>query len=259
VYVAALWALDFLPEISKIGAVRHNFHGGAVGVVGGPGYAAILFESADPHSKIQIRPVYYGLLAFSTLVSNHSRWVHSTITCNPPPSEDPGATTCPNGAAHANVDEQGRLKIVVISKELRECSPSEEAAAGCNSTFRVRVAGPSRYQHAAAMLSLHPGVEAGQSRRGITWAGQTFDKSVDGKPVGVRTVETVQGKLDGTDGSLVFEVRAQPLASASGAGTALALSLIEPFGSGDTAAALGGTTHDRSYRCASRSDTQSVI
>eukprot|EP01046_Picozoa_sp_COSAG06_P005821 COSAG06_NODE_263_length_18879_cov_71.911555_22_plen_40_part_00 len=30
VFVSALWALDWLPEISKAGAVRQNFHGGPV-------------------------------------------------------------------------------------------------------------------------------------------------------------------------------------------------------------------------------------
>ena len=61
VFGSALWAADFLSEISKVGAVRHNFHG-----VGGGQYTMLAFESTKPTARLQARPLYYGALAFST-------------------------------------------------------------------------------------------------------------------------------------------------------------------------------------------------
>ena len=47
-FIASLWVLDWLPEISKAGARSQNFHGGPTGT-----YPPIVFEDG----KIQIRPL----------------------------------------------------------------------------------------------------------------------------------------------------------------------------------------------------------
>ena len=47
---SALWSLDFLPTLSKAGAVRMNLHGGP----GGP-YPPIAFEK---NGSLQARPLY---------------------------------------------------------------------------------------------------------------------------------------------------------------------------------------------------------
>ena len=43
---------------------------------------------------LEVRPVYYGMVAFTELVSNYSRWVTATVTSEIPPTSDP---TCEYG------------------------------------------------------------------------------------------------------------------------------------------------------------------
>ena len=51
-FTSTLWALDFLPWLSKTGIAGMCFHGGP----GGP-YAAIAFKDG----ALEVRPLYYGL------------------------------------------------------------------------------------------------------------------------------------------------------------------------------------------------------
>lgn len=69
---SALWALDFLPTLSKAGARRMNFHGGP-----GGSYPPIAFLS---DGQLQARPLYYGLHLFSDLVANYSRWLETNVS-----------------------------------------------------------------------------------------------------------------------------------------------------------------------------------
>lgn len=85
---SALWALDFLPGVSKAGGQAMNFHGGPEGP-----YAAIAFNSSAPGVPT-VRPLFYGLLAFSELVGNHSRWIAASIEGPAtPPKTDPACLT----------------------------------------------------------------------------------------------------------------------------------------------------------------------
>ena len=72
-FPSALWVLDFLPWASKSGAAAMNFHGGPHGP-----YAAVSFASST--AAPVMNPMYYGLLAFSELVGNYSRWLPLNIT-----------------------------------------------------------------------------------------------------------------------------------------------------------------------------------
>jgi hypothetical protein len=260
------------------------------------------------------------MLAFSEFVANHSRWVNSSLSCgggaagmvteggdereggeadyedvsdvsNVSDGSDGGdgdvSSACSNSVVHANVDDQGRLKVMLISKELRTCptssssssssqqeaqlqgdeassssSPStgsndydsndsddsDEWGGGCPTSFIVRVPGAARmFEPNATARWLHPGKgptpaaarrdttttiaaaaasdtgsdegeeEEGEeeeeellppaslSKSGISWGGQTFDGSVDGRPVGARIVTVVEGRVEEGD-DLMFEI-----------------------------------------------------
>ena len=206
VFIAALWALDFLPEISQVGAVRFNFHGG---IDNRSAYAAIVLENPDDeHSPILVRPLYYGLWAFSEFVANRSRWVRSSSSCGSTVSG-----TCSNTAVHANVDDDGRLKVLVISKELRSCR-------GCSINVNVRLAGAAATHgdaRAGTIAFMRPGPAGGMSKIGITWAGLTLDSTIDGKPrlaAGMSSSprKAVKGTIDGKD--LLFKLDVPQLSAA---------------------------------------------
>ena len=64
--------------------------------------AAIALEGKD----VAVRPLYYGLLAFSELTANYSAWIPAEVR----------ATGC-NATAHVALDRDGRVKVLVISKD----------------------------------------------------------------------------------------------------------------------------------------------
>ena len=203
VYISALWALDFLPEISQVGAARFNFHGG---IDNRSRYAAIVLDNPDDaHSRILVRPLFYGLFAFSEFVANHSSWVRSSSSCS-----STHRLLCSNTAVHANVDEYDSLKVLVISKELRSCP-------GCAVRFLVRLTGAA-VTHGEALSGtiafMHPGHGGSLSKAGITWAGLSFDGTVDGKPRKLLSSsrEVVRGTLDGND--LLFKLDVPQLSAA---------------------------------------------
>ena len=175
--------------------------------------------------RLQARPLYYGALAFSTLVANYSRWVSSTLSAvalaeqrqNESESGSgswsgsgssrrggPVVEEVANVAQHAAVDEHGRLKVLLIGKEL---------TAGAVLPFSVRViGGASRFEHqgGVAVARMMPNEAKGaMSKYGdhITFAGQTWDGSSDGGPVGVRLVESADAQVAPGGKDLVVNVQ----------------------------------------------------
>eukprot|EP00756_Hemistasia_phaeocysticola_P031180 Hpha_TRINITY_DN16336_c0_g2::TRINITY_DN16336_c0_g2_i1::g.60671::m.60671 len=68
---STLWALDFLPLLAQANAAAMHFHGGPTGYYTPIGYTK---------DTIQIRPVYYALLAFAELTANHGVWLSTNYT-----------------------------------------------------------------------------------------------------------------------------------------------------------------------------------
>ena len=83
---AALWSLDYLPRLSKGGAVRMNFHGGP-----GGSYPPIAFDSKT--GSLEVRPLFYGLYLFSHLVANDSQWRNVSMSGTMPPGPTPAPVT----------------------------------------------------------------------------------------------------------------------------------------------------------------------
>lgn len=190
-FVATLWVLDWLPEISKTGAVSQNFHGGPSGT-----YPPIAFSK---DGEIEIRPLYYGLLMFSDLVANYSQWAPSTLVATA------GLPT--NAVAHATIDAAGRIKVLLVAKDLAEIARA--------TTVSISISQPrssaDQTQTDAHVVRLSASSPSAKS--GIKLAGQTFDGTTDGKPRGRRTVESVKGKAGG-DKQMVYQVTLPPLSAA---------------------------------------------
>ena len=150
-----------------------------------------MFDSST--GAIGIRPLYYGMLLFSELVANYSHWVPAH------------ASNLPSSAvAHATRDHHGRVKVLLVMKDLNATaaatiSVSVSGATGSRGTADAQAA-------AYVVRLVAPGASA---TSGITLAGQTFDGSTDGAPLGARQVEPLSANPGG-----VYTVSMQPLSAA---------------------------------------------
>ena len=181
VFGAALWAIDVLFTIAQAGLQRWYFHG----MPGGP-YSAIAFPDAAGETP-NVRPLYYGLLAFATAAAGPGAQLRGLATLAR--SNEYIRAWCVEGAAPGGGRE---LRFVVLHKDL--------AATG-NASVALSV--PGGAGAAGALVRLESGARgmlAGWAD-GISWRGQTWSASTDGEPAGARASEAVAA---GAGGDYVF-------------------------------------------------------
>jgi alpha-N-acetylglucosaminidase len=227
VYTSALWVVDFLCEIAKVGAARFNVHGG---VSNRSKYAAIVIENPDdPYSRVLIRPLYYGLFAFSEFVANYSTWLSTSYECAPPTTGvhesllSHSDANCSNVAVHANVDKYGRVKVLVVSKELQshDCVTGPTVSI-CKIVFNVRLKGFGQSHASWGVIKLlstkgNSPLEKSLSKHGICWGELTFDDTSNGKPRLINasrsmSLQTARGSVSGND--LLFRLEVPQLSAA---------------------------------------------
>lgn len=163
-FVSALWAIDAMFRFADEGVSGVNFHSG-----NGGNYAVFSFlhDKNNPESSYTpyVRPLYYGLYFFARAIANHS----STV-----PVEE---QTTANIKVYAT-KSGGKVRVAILNKET-------------DTAGDVALSLPKGYHHASLIRLLAPDYKAAT---GITLGGQTFDGSMDGKPVGKLQRETVKGK-----------------------------------------------------------------
>ena len=171
-YACSLWTIDFLFELAHAGLDGVNFHGGRVSH-----YTAIKedVDKASGKAIISASAPYYGMLVFSEAVAHEARFV---------PVQTVGPAT--RVKFWATIDRTGTVRVVVINKDL--AAPAD-----------VEVRLPGKEAGATLKRLEAPALDA---TAGLTYAGQTFDGSPDGNPVGALKPEmlTVQ------DGALRFHL-----------------------------------------------------
>jgi hypothetical protein len=183
-FESALWAADILFEYAKAGASGVNIHiNNWNSVHGWDANSAFLFNvpeaqyrsantipPPDDHtfpSEYSIKavmPLYYGMLLFAEAAPAQTSLLPLELK------------TDANFKAWATLNEKtGELKIVLINKEQ-------------NLLGKVRLSVPG-YTAAKVKRLMAPSF---RSQAGITYGGQTFDGSTDGKPVGKPETEIIK-------------------------------------------------------------------
>ena len=159
-FQSALWAIDEMFRFANVGVDGVNWHSAP-----GCPYDAIAIDTQMSGStttySTTVRPLYYGLLFFQQATGNHAHLIQAPANI--------GA----NMTAWATADENGTHHLVIINKN-----------ENTSETVAVKDTG---YHHAQVVRLT---AESYLSKDGITLAGQTFDNSPDGKPVGVFTAES---------------------------------------------------------------------
>lgn len=168
VWASALWALDILFGMASVGVQRWNFHG----MPGGP-YAVFNFPNPSTE-EVEVRPIFYGLLAFSAAAGGASVITNVTTV----------ASTNPFIKCWCVVDSGNRARVVLIHKDMN---------ATTNATVTVVPAAPAASGDATLARGLPDAAKGVHSKwnDGISWGGQTWATTSNGAPAGAAATESV--------------------------------------------------------------------
>lgn len=168
-FASALWATDVMFNFAKVGVEGVNFHSGS-----GASYTPFRFSvravrtgSGDNSWGTvftpTVNPLYYGMLLFNQATANRARLL--PVNTN----------TLGNIKVWATLDAQRVVRVVLLNKDTR-----------LGGKTRIQL---SSLRSAGILTRLRaPAVNA---TNGVTLAGQTFDGTVDGLPLGPYTSEKV--------------------------------------------------------------------
>lgn len=152
--------------MAAAGVTRWNFHGCTQGA-----YTAIAYNtSAGAPDVPEVRPLFYGMWAMTMMAARNAIVTQQSVV-----------TTNPLVRVWSVADVDGMTRIVVIHKDPNATSlatvtvtPANGAAFGTAQLYRMQPASGGVF-----------------AKVGISFAGQTFDGSQDGLPLGTRTPEAV--------------------------------------------------------------------
>lgn len=148
-FASALWALDTLFNMARVGADGVNIHTFRKAI-----YEPFAFSHAGGRWTARVRPMYYGLLLFARAAPPGARLLRTTTSRSPASSTHP-ASDLRVWATHAR---DGRVRVILINDSLHRWVTTAVRAPGD--------AGDATVQRLRA-----PRVGA---RGGITIAGQSF-------------------------------------------------------------------------------------
>ncbi len=172
-FVSALWALDTLFEMARVGVDGVNIH-----TYPGATYQLFTFTHAGRRWSASVTPEYYGLLMFAQAAPAGSRLIGTTTT------NAQGITVW------ATRGTEGRTRVVLINESLDRRTIALSSAGGRAATLeRLR----------APRLS---------STAGVTLGGQSFGARTTGRLAGRSSV----AKLAAGHGRYVFTLPAESAA-----------------------------------------------
>jgi Glycosyl hydrolase family 79 C-terminal beta domain len=170
-FASALWATDVMFNLAQVGVVGVNFHSAT-----GAYYTPFRFErsfvrtgTGDSWRAVYtptVNPLYYGILLFNQATANDTHLLPVDTT------------TQGNIRVWATLDAQRVVRVVLLNKDT-----------ALRGKARIQLSSP----RASGVLTRlrAPSVNA---TKGVTLAGQTFDDTVDGLPLGSYTSEQVVPK-----------------------------------------------------------------
>lgn len=189
-FASTLWVVDFLSELSKGGVQGVNFHGGPLDI-----YSPVKYSPAAGTLSF-VSPLYVGLLAWSELVANSSRWMSADVTASVPMKNSWAHATLSTSVSEGPAGSCTVLRVLVIAKDLPS---STDIGDDIEVTVSVPPSALKKPQPHAALLRLTAPMLS--SRSDIDWAGQSFGNkdwnSTDGRPMGQRVAEKVVAHAGG--------------------------------------------------------------
>ena len=162
-FSSALWAIDTMFEYANVGVDGVNWHG-----LSGNDHSIFSFgvnqgTSGKVFTLSRVNPLYYGLLLFRLATAHDCALL--------PVATDSG----PNLKVWATVDQNETVHVVIINKDKSFGGDVVISVAGYGDGQVFRLVAP-RYE----------------SSTGVSFGGQTFDGSIDGRLAGPATSELVK-------------------------------------------------------------------
>ena len=161
-FASALWGVDFFFDVVEHGGVGVNLHNS----FNPGGYSPLCYLPEE--NRFEAAPLYYGMLLFHQAAQG---WV-VPVECQ----------TTANFTAHAVLGEDGKLRVMLINKDLR------------NPVMASIASGSPRTKGDVIRLTA-PSVTATQ---GVTLAGSAVAKDGTWTRQPGATVERVHGKFNGS-------------------------------------------------------------
>jgi hypothetical protein len=169
---AALWAVDTLFNVAAVGVTRWNFHGCFAGAYTAIGYNNTSADIPD------VRPLFYGMWVFTEATAHHAV-IYNTTTVS---------STNSYIKSHSTLDQFGTWRVVVVHKDYNATQDAQ---------ITVQLPAGVKLTQAASLATLKTSSGEITSRYGLSFQGQTFDGSQDGKPVGPPAPTSVPASTDG--------------------------------------------------------------
>ena len=191
-YASALWTVDTLFNMADVGVTGWSFTVGGLYHDDSPYHVPVndsawQFYDCSDDNRVVVQPMYYAFRLFNLATANYGALLHTRIN-----STDPLVKVWP-----VRSTATGTINVVVLHK-----NANATAAATVSIALGVH---ESQYALTATIIRLHS--DGGLNAQfGVSLAGQTYDGSVDGKPVGARTEEQLKREVGAP---FVFHV--QPL------------------------------------------------
>jgi len=167
-YASALWAVDFLFNLASIDVKGMNFHGGGEGP-----YTAIGYTSQNS-TVPDVRPLYYAMWVFATATRSEPKILASKVTSSNPMIK-----------VWALENSKGAKTVVLIHKD-----PSAKQPAAITIVPSAKLMGE-------AQLSILKSKEV-NATTGLSFAGQTFDGSHNGLPLGTKVITKLTPNAEGS-------------------------------------------------------------
>jgi len=191
-FASALWAVDFAASAAAAGFAGVHFHGGSGGA-----YSPVTYANTDDELP-KVHPVYVGMYAAAELLANSSVLLPAAVTAStvPPPGGDASGRSGTGLKAWAVRDAANVTRIFCLHRGL--------SSAFVAATVTVAMPGDAAaWPRVAALARLWAPAGGLAAKHGAVWAGQNFDTTTDGRPLGPRTLEPVP-LVVGSDGAATY-------------------------------------------------------
>ena len=177
-YASALWTVDTLFNMAAVGVTGWSFTVGGLYHDDSPYHVPVndsawQFYDCSDDDRVVVEPMYYAFRLFNLATADYGALLHARVN-----SSDPLVKVWP-----VRSSASGTISVIILHK-----NANATAAATVAIALGVHEAD---YAHTASLVRLQSsgGLTA---QFGITLAGQTYDGSTDGQPVGEWKEEQVE-------------------------------------------------------------------
>jgi hypothetical protein len=164
-FASALWLADSLFELDSVGVAGMNLHTGSASTsVPDQSYNAFYVNG----SQVTVRPSYYGMLLFARAIQSSASLLTNTI------QQD----STQNVKVWATLDSKRVARVLVLEKDLTTGTQIVDIDLGSTATSAGRTYALTDAQGVTATT-------------GVSLAGQTYDGTTTGLPVGALTTSSI--------------------------------------------------------------------